>query len=223
MKKISNDKINNDDENIDYILEYVKTINKEVQNHKIKEELLYSVGKWNLNYTKKLDSVFNKISPFLNNKDYLNEVTEKYKKLKKIEKGAISPIFELKDIKGNTVSLSQLKGKLIYIDIWATWCLPCIKEIPSLKKMEEHFKDKDILFVSICKSDSKERWEKMVKEKDLGGIQLFAPNENISFFKDYLIQGIPRFILIDKEGKIIDGNSKRPSDPKLIEEIEKYL
>ena len=221
--KISRERINEDDENIDYTLEYVKTVKKKVQNHKIKEELLYLVGKWNLNYTKKLDSVFNQIEPLFNNKEYLKEVTEKYEKLKKIEKGASSPTFKLKDINGKTVSLNQLKGKLVYIDIWATWCLPCIKEIPSLKKMAEHFKEKDIQFVSICKSDLKKRWEKMVEEKELDGIQLFAPDENISFFKDYNVQGIPRFILIDKEGKIIDGNAKRPTNPKLIEEIEKYL
>ncbi len=223
LKKLSNGKIKKNDEDIDYTLEYVKTIKKEVQNHKIKEELLYSVGKWDLNYTKKLDSVFYEISPLLTNKEYLNEVTEKYEKLKKIEKGAISPTFELKDINGNTVSLSQLKGKLVYIDIWATWCLPCVKEIPSLKKLEKTFEGRDIQFVSICKGDSKDRWAKMVKDKELGGIQLFAPNENISFFKDYSVQGIPRFILIDKDGKIIDGNAKRPSDKRLIEDIEKYL
>ncbi len=101
--------------------------------------------------------------------------------------------------------------------------MPCIKEIPSLKQIEEYFEGKDIYFVSICKSDTKERWKKMIEEKELGGIQLFAKDENISFFNDYLVQGIPRFILIDKDGKIIDGNAKRPSNPKLKEEIEKYL
>lgn len=63
----------------------------------------------------------------------------------------------------------------------------------------------------------------MVKEKELGGIQLFAPDNKIPFFEDYAVQWIPRFILIDKNGKIIDANAKRPSDPKLKEEIEKYL
>jgi hypothetical protein len=63
----------------------------------------------------------------------------------------------------------------------------------------------------------------MVEDKKLGGIQLFAPNEGIPFFKDYSVQGIPRFILIDKNGKIIDGNAKRPSNPELQKEIENHL
>jgi len=63
----------------------------------------------------------------------------------------------------------------------------------------------------------------MVEDKKLGGIQLFAPNEEISFFKDYSVEGIPTFILIDKNGNIIDGNAKRPSNPELQKEIESHL
>lgn len=223
LSKKTKEKFNKNDKSIDYTLEYVRTIKKEVKNDLIKEELLYYVGKWELSYTKKLDSVFNQIKSMLTNKKYLSEIEEKYNKLKKIEKGATSPIFELKDINGKSISLNDLKGKLVYIDIWATWCLPCVKEIPNLKKLEEHFKNNEIYFVSICMNDYKERWEKMVKEKKLGGIQLFAPDDKIPFFEDYSVQGIPRFILIDKNGKIIDGNAKRPSNPKLKEEIEKNL
>ena len=223
LRKISSDKIGENDKNADYTLEYVKTTKKEVKSNLIKEELLYNVGKWDLNYTKNLDSVFNQIKPFLTNERYLSEVTQKYNKLKKIEKGAISPTFELNDINGKSISLNDLKGKLVYIDIWATWCLPCIKEMPSLKKMEEHFRGKDIQFISICKDDTEERWRKMVEDKKLGGIQLFAPNEEISFFKDYSVEGIPTFILIDKNGNIIDGNAKRPSNPELQKEIESHL
>lgn len=85
--------------------------------------------------------------------------------------------------------------------------------------MEEYFEGKNIEFVSICKSDTEDRWNEMVKYKKWGGIQLFAPNEWITFFKDFSVQGIPRFILIDKAGKVIDGNSKKPSDPRLQEDI----
>ncbi len=66
--------------------------------------------------------------------------------------------------------------------------MPCLKEISSLKKIEHYFKGKEIYFVSICKSDVKEHWIKMVKEKELGGIQLFAPDNKIPFFEDYAVQ-----------------------------------
>lgn len=216
-EKIKNDK------NADYVFEFVESMLAEVKSNKILEELAYRTGKWNLNYTKKLDSVYEKIKPLLTNENYLAEVTEKYKTLKRVEKGAISPTFQLTDIHENTISLAGLKGNLVYIDVWATWCAPCVKEIPDLKELEKHFKDDAIKFVSICKSDTKERWKKMVEEKELGGIQLFAHDDNIDFFKDYLVEGIPRFILIDKEGKIIDANAKRPSNPELKEELINLL
>jgi len=223
LRKKSDNKIKSENANVDNILAYVKTIKTEVKNSLIKEELIYNVGKQDLNYTSKLDSVYYELMLILTNEKYISEVTEKYTTLKKVENGAVSPTFTLNDINGKTISLNDLKGKLVYIDIWATWCLPCTKEIPNLAKMEEHFKGKDIYFVSICQNDTKERWEQMVEDKKLGGIQLFAPNEDIAFFKDYSVNGIPRFILIDRNGKIIDANAKRPSDPGLQEEIEKYL
>ncbi len=63
----------------------------------------------------------------------------------------------------------------------------------------------------------------MIKEKQLGGIQLFAELEEQSFFDAYGVVGIPRFILLDRKGKIIDGQAKRPSNPQLQQEIEEYL
>ncbi len=225
IKSYFGNKIKEDDntEDVDYTLKYIQSIINEVNSLPIKEKLLYDAGKYNLNYTKNLDVVFNTILPYLKNEKFVEDVTEKYITLKKVEKGADSPTFEFQDIDGKTVSLNDLKGSLVYIDIWATWCMPCIKEIPSLKELTEQYKDKEIHFVSICTSDTEENWRKMVKEKELSGIQLFAPKDNQNFFNEYSVEGIPRFILLDRNGKIIDSDAKRPSNSKLKEEIEENL
>lgn len=220
----TSENFNEEDKSLDYNYEYLKTVIKLVDNATIKEALAYHMGKYNLNRIKKLDSVYYDIMPLISHEEHKKEVTENYKKLKKIEKGAISPSFEFNDINGQAVTLNDLKGKLVYIDIWSTWCMPCVKEIPSLKKMEEQFHGKDIHFVSICKNSAEERWRAMVEDKALAGIQLYVgEDDKSSFFSDYSVQGVPRFILIDKEGKIIDGNAKRPSNPNLNEQIEQYL
>ncbi|TCI90167.1 TlpA family protein disulfide reductase [Tenacibaculum sp. M341] len=117
-----------------------------------------------------------------------------------------------------TVSLDDLKGKYVYIDVWATWCPPCKKEIPFLQKVEADYHDKNIEFVSIS-IDSKDdyfTWSDMVEEKQLSGIQLYA-NDDKSFTKAYRISEIPRFILVDPEGNIVSSEAPRPSDPKLVE------
>ena len=149
-----------------------------------------------------------------------------YDKISKLAVGAPSPIFaNYENANGGTTSLSDLKGKLLYIDVWATWCRPCLAEIPALKALQDKFKNnKDIEFVSLSIDDDREAWGKAVKDKDLKGVQLIADKAFESqFIQDYSINQIPTFLLIDKEGKIIDPNAPRPSDPQLAEVLEKLL
>jgi len=151
----------------------------------------------------------------------LNSVTSQ------LAKGEESPVFTYKSIDGKEVSLSDFKGKYVYIDVWATWCGSCIKQIPYLKALEEEFRGRDIVFVSISvdKKEAFSKWEKMVHAKELGGIQLFADNSFASdFIEAYDIHAIPHFILIDKEGKVYDAKAPYPSFNKtkaLLEELAK--
>jgi len=124
--------------------------------------------------------------------------------------------FNYADKDGNEFSLSSFKGRLVYIDVWATWCGPCIVEIPALKKLEEEYQDKKISFVCISQDKDKEAWLKMLDEKELGGIQLWAgdlweANSIIGIAKDYAIYGIPRFMLFSADGNVISTNAPRPS------------
>lgn len=135
-------------------------------------------------------------------------------------KGQDSPKFNMEDINGKMVELDDFKGKYVYVDVWATWCGPCKREIPALKKLEEKYHDKDIVFVSMSVDalKDKEKWQKMVQEKELKGVQIFAENSwKSTFVEKYEIKGIPRFILIDKDGKILDADAPRPSSPKIEE------
>ena len=115
------------------------------------------------------------------------------------------------DIDGNSFSLSSLKGKYVYIDIWATWCGPCRQELPHLKKLEEKFANKNIVFVGISVDNRLKDWARMVKQSDMPGIQLYG-GPNCPIMKDYQIAGIPRFFLLDRDGKIINPNMSRPSN-----------
>ncbi|WP_196889911.1 TlpA family protein disulfide reductase [Aureivirga sp. CE67] len=141
----------------------------------------------------------------------------------KLTKGKPSPKFEnYENYKGGTVSLDDLKGKYVYIDVWATWCGPCKREIPHLKDLEKDFHNKNIEFVSISvdKKNNHEKWKNMVKSKELSGLQLFADNDfNSKFMREYGINSIPRFILLDPEGNIVDSNAPRPSNKKTITKL----
>ena len=131
----------------------------------------------------------------------------------RLKPGSPALKFRYKDIKGNWVELKDFKGKYVYIDIWATWCGPCKAEIPHLQQLEKEMKGKKIVFVSISCDENKAEWEKYVKKQCLGGVQLYmGKGKDMKNF--YQIEAIPRFILLDKKGNIVDAYMTRPSDEK---------
>ena len=143
----------------------------------------------------------------------------------KLTSGSPSPKFSnYENFNGGTTSLDDFKGKVTYIDIWATWCLPCRGEIPSLKELEKKFHGKDVAFVSISIDQNKDEWKEFVKSEDLKGVQLFAENAFESqFIQDYGIRQIPTFIIIDKEGKIVNADAPRPSSDEITGLLEGLL
>lgn len=146
-------------------------------------------------------------------------------KTKKLN-GSLSPSFEYDNYKGGKTKLEDFRGKYVYIDVWATWCGPCRAEIPFLKKLEEKYHEKNIVFVSLSIDQQKdvEKWKKFIKDKELGGVQVFADNDwNSQFVKDYNITGIPRFILIDPNGNIVKADAPRPSSPTIESEFDALL
>ena len=136
-----------------------------------------------------------------------------------------APNFDFENHAGGKTTLESLKGKYVYIDLWATWCGPCRAEIPFLKELEKSLHDKNIAFVSISTDSEKdhEKWKTFVKEKELTGIQLYADRSNMDFIKAFNVNTIPRFILIDPAGNVLDANAARPSDPKLKEQLAGLL
>lgn len=123
------------------------------------------------------------------------------------------------DVKNKDYKISDLTGKVVYIDVWASWCGPCKKEIPHLKELKSKFRDQNdkIAFVGISIDDSPSSWQKAIKKYKLDGLQLIDLKKKIT--KDYKIYGIPRFILIGKKGELLLNNAPRPSSGKLIEKM----
>ncbi|MEP2023722.1 MAG: TlpA disulfide reductase family protein [Reichenbachiella sp.] len=166
------------------------------------------------------EAIYNGIMSISTDSTINAKLTEKIEKIRKLQVGMPSATFDYHSINDDTVSLADLSGKYLYIDVWATWCGPCLREIPSLKSLENDYHDAPIEFVSISIDVQKdfEKWQQMVADKELQGIQLFADNDwKSEFVKAYAIDGIPRFIIIDPEGNILDPNASRPSDPKIRE------
>lgn len=126
--------------------------------------------------------------------------------------GKPAPDFNYVTIDGDSLTMASFRGNLVYIDVWATWCKPCIAEHPAMEQLQLRFKDKPVTFLAVSIDSKPDPWRKMVAAKELGGVHLYAPGAwRSSIIEDYGINGIPRFILIDGEGNIIDADAPRPS------------
>ncbi|AXG71994.1 thiol-disulfide oxidoreductase ResA [Kordia sp. SMS9] len=194
----------------------IKNLKSQVLKNTLAQELAFFISPSG----KDADYLYTALSEISTNEKFKKELTKKYTDIQKLKAGKDSPTFDYENHKGGTTSLADLQGKYVYIDVWATWCGPCIAEIPSLKKVEKDYHNKNINFVSISIDALKDhdKWKKMVTDKELGGVQLMADKAwQSQFVTDYVIDGIPRFILIDPNGKIVNADAPRPSDKKLIE------
>lgn len=218
-------------EDSDLYLTYLETIQTEVTDTLVKNNLIHDISEKALTYTTNLPEFYKKYMSYSTSAKNKRQITEMYNKLKLTATGEPSPKFENYESYegGEKVSLDNLlnKGKYIYIDIWATWCGFCKKEIPLLKNFEVKYHGKNIEFVSINVDNKSnyQKWKKTVKDNEMGGVQLFAgDNErNLKFTQDYLIKGLPRFILLDPEGKIVSANAPRPSDDEKLHAIFEEL
>lgn len=157
--------------------------------------------------------------------DIPDYVKASYEEAKRHVAGKQAPDFEMTDETGKKVKLSDLRGKLLYIDVWATWCAPCKAEIPNMKTLSAHYKDDpSVLLVSISIDQDEDRWKKTIsgteKESNWNHYHVEGVLES-EFCKRYSIAGIPRFLIIDRNGKIVSLDAPRPGEPSAIELIDK--
>ncbi len=155
---------------------------------------------------------------------YKHKISVIYNNKMKLAPGKPAPAFQYKDINGKLVSLADFKGKLVYIDFWATWCGPCKYELPYLEKLQEAYKGKKIVFISMSLDDDMAAWENKVKGEKMKGVQLHADGAWASDAAvGYQIKGIPTFYLIDANGNILMPNAPRPSSKEIKPLIDENL
>lgn len=145
--------------------------------------------------------------------------------IKAIKKGKEAPDFTFSDRDGKSYHLKDFRGKVLYIDCWATWCGPCCKEIPFLEKRVEEYKDNDkVRFISISMDSNKQAWmNKLDKDKPQWEQFIVSKEEHKALSKAYGISGIPRFLVINANGTIANGDAFRPSDEKFHEQLDEII
>ena len=216
------------DRNLDvttYACEYLKTVVREVQNPEIRYNMLemhvsqcvqaeeLDVDKfWNLVQEKCDKSIVDKYQYIVDAKHSTRS-------------GMKCPDVTFSDINNQSHALSEFFGKVLYIDLWATWCGPCCMEIPYLEKLVEHYKDDPrILFISISSDRDHKAWEKKIEEDKPEWPQFITSREEDKLLSSqWGVASIPRFLIINADGTINNNDAFRPSDDHAIEKIDAIL
>lgn len=148
-----------------------------------------------------------------------------FKEIKKFNPGEPAVDFNFTTLEGKSMKLSDLKGKVVYMDFWASWCGPCKGEMPYAKKLKEHFKDnKDVVFLYVSIDEKEDAWKKGIEAMDISGVHTRTPGWGGEIAKQYKIQSVPSYFLIDKKGNFVLKRTPRPSQSEeLQKEIEKLL
>ena len=209
---------------LEWATELVKNVNKYIQNKDIKHNMDMTVIMYATTYMN--SNQLEKFWPFYKqqaSKDIVDMYSAQVEAMINNKSGVMAHDNEFCDAAGNVHRFSEFKGKVLYVDIWATWCGPCKMEIPHLAKVVEHFKDNDdVKIISISVDTNRKAWENKIAADKPAWTQYIANKQQYAqTSKDWGIMGIPRFILINKDGSIYDGDAIRPSNPKLIPLLEK--
>ena len=166
------------------------------------------------------DTVFlkwmkNAIGPAHQNNFLVKMIVEKQNVLRELGKGKQAPHFEATDISGNVFSYQSFQGKYLFIDIWATWCIPCRMEIPYLEALKKRYAGQPVEFISVSMDVNVNAWKNFVESIENRDQFHSNPAKQFCIREVYHAQLIPAFVLIDPQGKIINPTCFRPSDPAL--------
>jgi thiol-disulfide isomerase/thioredoxin len=211
----------------DYCFLQIETACKEISNRQVKDAILPEVMGKVIDEigTRDLSSLVEMCCKNLSSPRACELLRMKAAAYSHLYPSKASPDFTAYDTEGKSYGPSQWRGKVVYIDVWATWCGPCKKEIPELQKLEEEYKNREVQFVSISTDRDEQAWINFLKTQPMGGLQLHQANrEEGSISKAYIVNSIPRFILLNRKGEIVSADAPRPSSGEVIKALlEKTL
>lgn len=158
------------------------------------------------------------INKYVETKEHFENAQQRENTLLKLTKN--TPANEL-----ITKILDDHKGKIIYLDIWATWCSPCRKEMPFSKKLMQTLNNDKVAFVYLCVDSEEDKWKAIISELNISGSHYLAtPDQSRFLYQLFEMNGVPQYVLLDTKGNVIEkGIQLRPSESLIKTKIDKLL
>ncbi|NND07722.1 MAG: TlpA family protein disulfide reductase [Saprospiraceae bacterium] len=154
----------------------------------------------------------------------LANAKELYDQCETLSQGSIAPFFSVRDITNTEVSLTEFRESVLYIDLWSSWAYDQNHARSYCDTLRNLFKDESIVFLSISLDQSEQIWKEGLRKNKLRGIQLFSPKGMDSKLAQiYFVRDLPRYILIDKKGRIVEAFAPAPSSLELKQKLKMLL
>ena len=148
--------------------------------------------------------------------DYLlHTFTEK----KRFSPGSPAPDFKFVSVTGDSVSLSSLKGKVVYLSFWNTSCGLCQVDMPHTQRLYEKMKDSNIVFLQVAVEKDEDQWRKMIAARKLPGIHAITKGAEANLVKQYNLENFPSYFIISEDGTFLTTKANRPSSHSLEKEL----
>ena len=159
---------------------------------------------------------FKESNPF---PEYTEAIQAELNKLSMLQLGQPAPDFTLHDPDGQSVSLSQFKGKVVLLDFWASWCSPCIADLETLRKIKKQVAAQPVVFLNISLDANEAAWKQAIAKHEIKGVHVRS--EQVS--QAYNVSGIPRYYLVDPQGLIVENNLRVWDVDEVVAKIEENL
>ena len=207
---------------------YFDIIN-EIANNKIPKELILTKSYVHFirKYPNTVDSLYQKYSQLVFNQEYQRFIKQQLVKqrLEVAEQKTIDDLIKLEYIGDLFSEIKEIhKNKVIYIDLWGTWCKACIMQFPFSNELHERLKNKPIEFVYLCCISKKDKWQDGIKKYKLQGVHYLLTQDQYSVFSgEFNFTGLPRYMIIDKNGNIVNDNAQGPNNENLCGELSELI
>jgi len=162
---------------------------------------------------------FQEINP---HPEYTEAVQAALDRAMKLQPGQLAPEFTLNNLDGQPVSLSQFKGQVVLLDFWASWCGPCISDLPDLRRIKKKTAALPVVFLNVSIDTDEAAWREAIDKHEIKGVHVRANGFSSDVAKSYQVTGIPSYYLVDSQGLILENPIVRDTD-EIVATIEKSL